>query len=70
MFCQRGPGGGDRGSEGLAPGACRCWTKDDLLLQCPQWHLATFPDPDVGGGGRREGAGEGAVWPRGPPTPC
>lgn len=56
-----GAGWGDCGRKGLAPGACRCWTRDDLLLQCPRWHLATFPDPNVsGGGGRKTRRGGGA----------
>jgi len=46
--------------EGLAFGACRCWKEDDLLLQCPRWHLATFPEPGLGGG-REEGALQGSI---------
>lgn len=53
---KQGVGGEIIIGQGLAFGACRCWKEDDLLLQCPQWHLATFPEPRLGGweGGRRE----------------
>jgi len=46
---KQGVGGEIIIGKGLAFGACRCWKEDDLLLQCPQWHLATFPDPSTGG---------------------
>lgn len=61
--------GGISSSKGLAPGPCRCWTRDDLLLQCPRWHLATFPDPNIGGRGGREavrGAGGQGCITEGP----
>lgn len=46
---KQGVGGEIIIGKGLAFGACRCWKEDDLLLQCPQWHLATFPEPSIGG---------------------
>lgn len=51
---KQGVGGEIIIGQGLAFGACRCWKEDDLLLQCPRWHLATFPEPRLGGreGGR------------------
>lgn len=48
---KQGVGGEIIIGKGRAFGACRCWKEDDLLLQCPRWHLATFPEPRAG---RRE----------------
>lgn len=64
-----GAGGGAPWQRGASPGACRCWLRDDLLLQCPQWHLATFPDPNVGGEeGGRQGGGRGCIAEAPPDT--
>lgn len=46
---KQGVGGEIIIGKGRAFGACRCWKEDDLLLQCPRWHLATFPEPRAGG---------------------
>lgn len=61
---KQGVGGEIIIGKGLAFGACRCWKEDDLLLQCPRWHLATFPEPGRGGG-----AGGGSAAPLAPSPP-
>lgn len=61
---KQGVGGEIIIGKGLAFGACRCWKEDDLLLQCPRWHLATFPEPGRGGG-----AGGGSAAPPSPSLP-
>lgn len=45
---KQGVGGEIIIGKGRAFGACRCWKEDDLLLRCPRWHLATFPEPGAG----------------------